>query len=180
MRNRSGFGWLEFIVGVLLIILGIFTFMKPDGTLTVVVVVYGLIAVITGICDIVFYMKMEQHMGFGPTISLVSGILSVMAGIMLIVYLDAGKWILTLLFPIWFIAHCISRLSHLNVVRIAAGRFYYYFSLIVNILCLVLGVCMLINPVVSLLSFGVIIGIYLILLGLDNIVMAVSDMGSKW
>ena len=154
--------------------------MKPDGTLTVVVVVYGLIAVITGICDIVFYMKMEQHMGFGPTISLVSGILSVMAGIMLIVYLDAGKWILTLLFPIWFIAHCISRLSHLNVVRIAAGRFYYYFSLIVNILGLVLGVCMLINPVVSLLSFGVIIGIYLILLGLDNIVMAVSDMGSKW
>lgn len=180
MRRRSGFGWFELVIGILLIILGIFTFVRPESTLTGVVVIYGLIAVITGISDIIFYVKMEQHIGFGPTISLVSGILSVMAGIMLLVYPDAGKWILALLFPIWFIAHCISKLSHLNIIRITAGSFYYYFSLIMNILGLVLGVLMLIKPAVSLLSVGVIIGIYLVLLGIDSIVTALSNLGLRW
>lgn len=180
MRRRSGFGWLEFIVGVLLILLGIFTFFRPGSAMTGVVIIYGIIAVITGILDIVFYAKMDRHYGFGPTISLVTGILSVMAGMMLLVYPNAGKWIMALLFPIWFISHCISRLSHLNLIRIIAGRFYYYFSLTVNILGLILGCLMLFNPVASILSFGAIIGIYLVLLGVDSIVMAFSNMGAGW
>ena len=180
MRRRSGFGWFELIVGILLIILGVFTFVKPGSVLTGVVIIYGILAVITGISDIVFYVRMEQHIGFGPTVSLISGILSVMAGMMLLVYPNAGKWILALLLPIWFIAHCISRLSHLNIVRYTAGNFYYYFSLIMNILGLVLGFLMLFQPAVSILSFGMIIGIYLILLGIDSIIVALSKLGSGW
>lgn len=180
MRKRSGFGWLEFVIGVLLIVMGVFTFLRPNSAMTVVVVIYGLIAVLTGVSDIVFYTKMERHTGFGPTISLISGILSVMAGVMLVVYPNAGKWIMSLLFPIWFIAHCISRLSHLNVVRFMAGNVIYYFSMIMNVIGLILGIFMLIQPVVTLLTFGHIIGLYLILLGVDNIAMAVSQIGSKW
>lgn len=180
MRRRSGFGWFELIVGILLIILGVFTFVKPGSVLTGVVIIYGILAVITGISDIAFYVRMEQHIGFGPTVSLISGILSVMAGMMLLVYPNAGKWILALLLPIWFIAHCISRLSHLNIVRYTAGNFYYYFSLIMNILGLVLGFLMLFQPAVSILSFGMIIGIYLILLGIDSIIVALSKLGAGW
>lgn len=180
MRRRSGFGWFELIVGILLIILGAFTFFKPGSILTGVVIIYGILAVVTGILDIVFYMKMEQHLGFGPTVSLISGILSVMSGMMLLVYPNAGKWIMALLFPIWFIAHCISRLSHLHIVRITAGKFYYYFSMAANAFGLILGILMLFQPAVSLLSFGMIIGIYLILLGVDSIMMSLSNLGSKW
>ena len=82
--------------------------------------------------------------------------------------------------PIWFIAHCISHLSHLNIIRITAGSSYYYFSLIINIIGLVLGFLMLIRPVIAVVSVGYIIGIYLILLGVDSIVRAVSDMGYRW
>lgn len=49
MRRRSGYGWFELIIGILLVILGIFTFIRPENTLTGIVIVYGLIAVITGI-----------------------------------------------------------------------------------------------------------------------------------
>ena len=58
----------------------------------------------------------------GPAISLVTGILSVMSGVMLLVYPGAGALVLTLLFPIWFIAHCISRLSHLHHIRIGRRK----------------------------------------------------------
>ena len=180
MRRRSGYGWFELIIGILLVILGVFTFIRPENTLTAIVIVYGLIAVITGISDIIFYVKAEKYTGFGPTISLISGIFSTMAGFMLMVYPGSGKWIMILLLPIWFIAHCISRLSHLNIIRITAGRRYYYFTLIVNIIGIILGFIMIIYPEISLFSVGFIIGTYFILLGIDSIVIAISNMGSGW
>ncbi len=180
MRKRSRFGWMELIVGILLILLGIFTLVSPNSTLTGVIMIYGLIAVMTGIADIVFYVKMARYTGFGPTVSLISGLLSVMAGVMLLVYPGAVKWTLALLFPIWFIAHCISRLSHLNVIRATAGNFHYYFSLIVNILGLILGFFMLIRPVVALITFGLINVFIRILLGIDSIVSALSKHCTQW
>ena len=112
MKRRSAFGWGELIIGILLIVLGAFTFARPSSALTGIVFVYGILAVITGIADIVFYVKIEQHTGFGPAVSLVTGILSILAGILLLFNPGAGKWAMVILFPLWFITHCISRLTH--------------------------------------------------------------------
>ena len=81
MRCRSKFGWMELMIGILLIVLGIFTFLRPGSVLTGAVLVYGVFALITGIADIVFYVKMERHTGFGPVVALVSGILSNLNGL---------------------------------------------------------------------------------------------------
>lgn len=179
MRKRSAFGWLELIIGIIMVFLGGFIFVRPETALTGIVILYGIIAVVMGITDIMFYVKMERYTGFGPAVSLISGIFSVMAGIMLLVYPSAGKWILVLLLPIWFIAHCISRLSHLSIIRIMAGSFFYYFTLIMNIIGIIVGCMMIINPVISLFTAGFLIGIYFILSGIDSIVMAVSKIGLR-
>ena len=179
-RRQSGFGWMELIIGILLIVLGIMSIARPNTVATWAVVVYGLLALVTGIEDIVFYCKMSEHTGFGPTVSLVTGVISIMVGAMLLLYPDAGTWIVSILFPIWFIAHCISRLSHLNVVRFTAGSGYSIVSLVLNIMGLIMGIMMLFSPWISILSFGYIIGFYLILLGIDNIVTAFSKMGRDW
>ncbi|MCR1838998.1 HdeD family acid-resistance protein [Murimonas intestini] len=179
MRKRSAFGWLELIIGIIMVFLGVFIFVRPETALTGIVILYGIIAVVMGITDIMFYVKMERYTGFGPAVSLISGIFSVMAGIMLLVYPSAGKWILVLLLPIWFIAHCISRLSHLSIIRIMAGSFFYYFTLIMNIIGIIVGCMMIINPVISLFTAGFLIGIYFILSGIDSIVMAVSKIGLR-
>ena len=83
------------------------------------------------------------------------------------------------LFPIWFIAHCISRLSHLNMVRMAFGNFYFYFSMILNVIGLILGFILIFDPMVSLLSLSLIIGSYLVLLGIDMIVISVGSMRNR-
>ena len=180
MRRRSKFGWMELMIGILLIVLGIFTFLRPGSVLTGAVLVYGVFALITGIADIVFYVKMERHTGFWPVVALVSGILSVIAGLLVMVYPGAAAWALTIFFPLWFIMHCISRLTHLGIIRYVAGSGYYYFSLILNIIGLVLGFLMLLQPALAFLSMGFVIGAYLILLGIDSLVLAFSDVGYKW
>ena len=92
---------------------------------------------------------------------------------------EAGDLALTLLFPIWVITHCISRLSHLRQIRMIAGRGMYYFILIINIIGLFLGFLMLLNPLFTLSAIRCLAGTYFILLGIDGILMAVSRMGMQ-
>lgn len=74
MKRKNGFGWSELIVGVLLILLGIFAFIRPESMLTGAVVIYGVIAIVMGIEDLVVYARLSRFIGFGPMLSLISGI----------------------------------------------------------------------------------------------------------
>ena len=179
MRQRSSYGWLELVIGILLSVLGIYSFFRPVDYLTTLIVVYGVAALVTGIADIVVYCKMERHIGFAPTVSLVTGVLGVMAGLVLMVHPGAGRWAIGLFFPLWFIAHCISRLTHLSVVRFIAGTAFYVIELIVSILGILLGISMLLTPQVTFLSMNLVIGFYLLLLGIDCIIEACSKLGAR-
>lgn len=100
MRRRSGFGWLELAIGILLILLGALAFLRPDLALNSLVFAYGVAAVVMGIADIILYIEVERYTGFGPILSLIAGVLSVMSGVMLAVYPRTGVLVLTVLFPI--------------------------------------------------------------------------------
>ena len=178
MKRRSGFGWVELILGIALIALGVLALANPDLALNGMVIAYGIAAVVMGVADILLYIRVERYTGLGPILSLISGILSVMSGVMLVVYPRTGALVLTVLFPIWFIAHCISRLTHLGHIRFVAGDGIYWFSLVVNIIGLVLGFLMVMNPFFTIRTIRCFASAYLLLLGVDSIVMAFSRMGN--
>lgn len=183
MKRENSFGWSELIVGLLLIFLGIFAFIRPESILTGAVIIYGIIAIILGIEDLVVYTRLARFTGFGPTLSLISGILSVMCGVMLIANPNVGKWALTVLLPIWFIAHCISELTRTNLIRLIGNTFYYYFSLVLNILGLILGFIMIFSPALSFITIKAIcymVALYLILFGIESIIAAFARRNSDW
>ena len=175
MRRQSDIGWTELIIGIILIIFGLFIVRQPVGIITWIVIVCGVLAILTGIADIILYVRMERFTGFGPILSLITGILSVMAGFMLIVHPGAGTWAIAMILPIWIIAHCVSRLSHLQYMRMHFGTTYYYISMILNILGLIVGFLLVFRPMITIFSMGVLVGAYLILEGIECIVAA-----SEW
>ena len=179
MRRRSGFGWLELVIGIVLIALGIWAFARPELALAGMVFLYGIAAVVMGVADILLYVQVERFTGIGPMLALVSGIVSVMSGVMLVAYPGTGALVLTLLFPIWFIAHCIARLSHLYHIRLIAGRGVYGLILAINLIGLALGVMMLLSPFFTLAAIRSFASLYLILLGVDSVLMAASRMGMR-
>ena len=179
MKRCSKFLWLEFAIGILLIVLGFLAFVKPGAALTGMVVAYGVAAIIMGIADIILYIQAERYTGFGPITALISGILSVMTGIALILCPGAGALALTILFPIWFIAHCISRLIQSEHIRFVSGNGIYYFTIVIHIIGLVLGFMMFLRPLFTLSAISYLAGIYLVLLGIDAIVLAVSYLGIR-
>lgn len=180
MRKRSGFGWVELISGVGMLLLGIFTILRPQSMFTGLAAIYGLLAIVTGVCDIVFYIKAERYIGFGPGLSLISGILSVVAGAALLAHPGIGTAMISLLFPLWFIAHCVSHLTHWKTICYVAGRGCCYISLVMNILGLVLGILLLAQPTLSLAVAGTLVGVYLIASGVEMIALALGKMGSIW
>ena len=179
MRSKKTLGWGELALGILLIALGIFSFARPESALAGVTYLYGILALVTGIIDIVFYVKLEQRTGFGPGLSLAGGILSILAGLMILLYPSAGAWALVVLFPIWFIAHCISRLTQVNHIRLVSGNGMYYFTLVINIIGLILGCMIFFSPLLTLSYIRLFASTYLILLGIDSILTAVGPLGMR-
>ena len=118
-----------------------------------------------------FYIRLERHTGFRPAVSLVSSILSIMLGCALIAHPNVGTGIMLIIFPIFIIAHCIARLTHLNIVRYVAGE---VLTLISNAVGLILGVILLFDPALSAAALGVILGVDLILLGIEAVVFAID------
>ena len=136
MKRRNGFGWSELIVGLLLILLGVFTFVRPEGMLTGAVMIYGVIPVVIGTED---------------------------------------KWALTILVPVWFIAHCISGLTRAGFIRMLGSGFFYCLSMILNIFGLILGFLMLLSPALSFVTVRAVCyaaAVYLILFGAESVVSA--------
>ena len=117
---------------------------------------------------------MERFTGFGPVVSLVTGILGIMAGFMLIAHPGAGTWAIAMILPIWIIAHCISRLSHLQYMKMHFGSTYYNISLVLNILGLAVGILLIFRPMITIFSMGVLIGAYLILEGVECILNGID------
>ena len=177
MNRRSSFGWLELLTGILMIVLGILVFVIPNLVMTSMVAFFGIAAIVMGVTDIILFIRVERYTGFGPILSLITGIISVMSGVALLIYPKLGAIILTVLFPIWFIAHCISRLTQVHHIRLIAGNNMYVFTLAVNIIGIILGFMMLLSPVFTLSAIRCFAGCYLLLLGVEGILTAVSRMG---
>ena len=173
MKRNIHIDWGEIAVGVLYIVLGIYTLTRPDTVLKGIIIVCGVLAVVMGICDIVSYVRLANFTGFGPMLSLIMGIMSVMCGIMLLAYPNAGKWVLTIIVPVWFIAHGVSGLSHMNTIRPYNHGFYYYFVLIMSILGFALGIMMIFVPSIAsftITTFFRLIAVYLIFAGVERLV----------
>ena len=175
MRRRSGFDWLALVLGILLTALGVFTLVRTDVALTWVRLVYGLGAIAMGVRDVVVYIRIARFTGFGPMLSLISGILSVMCGAMLVANPGLSRRALTVLLPVWFIAHCIYGLTHAGLIRLSGRRVLYFASLVLNILGLILGFLMLLSPALSFMTLrvvGYMVAFYLIVFGVEYVVSA--------
>ena len=164
--------WWELLAGITLIVLGTISLFRPSLAVKGLVYAYGIAGVIAGVADILLYIRVERFTGFGPIVSLVSGVLSVMSGVVILVNTGVGMAVFSFLFAFWFITHSVSRLANLSRVRFLAGRGTYYFTLALNVIGLILGVLLLVAPSTSFLALGYVAAMYLIVLGVESLVMA--------
>lgn len=174
MKNRKVVGWIGLTVGIIMLLFGLYSIMNPSIALGSLVLAIAIIAAVWGVAEIIFYVQLEKRTGMGPPIALVSGIFSIVAGVFLMFNTGAGKVAVTVLFPIWFIAKCISGLANLSFTRFIAGTATYWLSLIVNMLGLFFGIVLLFNPFASFVGAGIVVATYIFIWGISNIVTGIQ------
>ena len=110
-------------------------------------------------------------LGYKAYAPIILGIIDILIGVYLLFNLNIGVAVLPFVFAIWFLFDSIFGLFTLDFAkRVSTG--YFWFTLIVDVLGIILGVMLLFNPLSSALTLSFLVGFYFMMFGISNIVYA--------
>lgn len=185
MEGKSTIGWLELIKGIVFLALGIIALFLPELAFSATIVFFGIIAILFGLSDVTLYRKFHNSNTSSsvPRSSeitpLLSGIASIVGGVLLVLNPLIGQWIIGLIIPLWFIAHCASRIISYNTIKKLTNSSAVGIMLWLNIIGLLIGIIMVFNPLLFTISIGVLVAISFLLIGFGCIVEAFCALRSS-
>jgi uncharacterized membrane protein HdeD (DUF308 family) len=155
-------GWQPtLIIGVITLILGIIVTIHPSGSLTVIAVLLGVLAILSGIFQLArAFGRAEQHRAWRG----ISGLLFIVIGVVLIRHLDLTVAAIGLFVGITWIVQGIAELMAAFSGR-AGGAWWVLFGAI----SLIAGIVVVAAPVSSVTVLAVLLGIWFIVMGLLEI-----------
>ena len=113
------------------------------------------------------------HRIFGPSwTTMISGIFDLVVGIFFLANNQLGALTISYLVAIWFIVDSVIGIVFAWHLRFFETGWYFFFNLLLNILGLVLGVMLLFQPEVAGLSTIWLIAVYMMVFGINEIVLA--------
>ncbi|MCF1626485.1 HdeD family acid-resistance protein [Tetragenococcus koreensis] len=169
MNGKKSINWGGLILGILFILISLLSFGNPGGSLSAVVILFAILAVINGIFSIIIRNQIKNMTGFRATAFLVLGIVELILGIVLMFNLSAGIIAITYIFAIWFIADSIRNLFVLDHVRTFGSR-HYWLTLFLNLIGILVGFMLFFDPIVSALTISFLVGFYFMLIGIFYII----------
>ena len=171
VRGLTGSWWLFLILGVLWILFGMFVLSYNVGSLLALAIFAGVTFIMTGINQILSFGRVE---GGWRWLFLVGGVLSILAGIIAFVWPGRTLLVISVVLA-WF-------LVFKGIVDIIAafsnhGRPWWWVTLILGILELLLGIWAAGYPGRSLIVFVNLVGIYAIFYGFTELFAAFDLRG---
>lgn len=167
LLSRIGFSWWAVLIfGIVTLGLGIVALVYPGITIGVVGVLFGLQLLLVGlVCLILVFVGSERH----RFLSALIGILAVIVGVLCLRDIAQSVMILTLAIGIYWVIHglLLTILGLTDAVPWGAG-----WAVFAGILSFIAGVIILSFPVGSAHALAVILGIWLVVLGILRIVNA--------
>lgn len=158
LRSITGLWWLVALFGVAVLALGIFFVASPHETLSTFTVIAGIFLLVDGVLAL---LGSILGRGEGRGLLALVGLLSVLAGLVLIKQPFSTLVVFALIVGAWFVAGGIARL-----VAGVAEREGRAGSLLIAALDILAGIAILAWPDLGLSTFAVIVGIVLIVRGL--------------
>lgn len=172
MQNQKFFGWSEGVLGILLILLGGYSFAQPITVLNGTTVLYGLLALLAGLIDILLFLRLKPYAEPASVLSLISGLLSIASGFLILIHPSWGTWASLTLIPLWFMVHCLSNLARLPILVSYIPRPALFVIFLLNIIGILLGCFIMANPLYAIVSISYLIGLYVLMLGINSLIAA--------
>lgn len=158
---------VEIILGIVFIGLGIFSLNRPIATLGVLVIWFGVFSIIRGIATLTGMGAYGDGKSRG--VRLFIGIVDILIGFIFVANLAKGAFWLGIFFAVWFFVESIGNLfltarfsKRSGIAKIGI--------LILDIVCLVIAVMLILNPLVVTLALPILVGWFAILFGIVQLV----------
>ena len=156
--------------GVVTIAVGVLVLLWPGISITVASVLFGVYLLLSGIAEVALAFTLDTS-GGNRLLLFISGALSVVLGVLAFRHFSEGSAVLLL--AIWigvaFIYFGVTEIAIAFSYSLLPGRGSYVF---VGILSMIAGVVVLLWPFDSISMLALVVGIWLVLLGLSQVVSA--------
>lgn len=157
---------LSITASILFIILGIIILIFPRISLSVFSYLIGISAILLGI----YLISLEIRYGSIFTLidTSLSGILSILVGIIILIYPKTVAIFIPIVLGIWFIMSSFMKLRISHYLKYISNSLYLS-TLIMNILSIICGIIFIINPLTSSTVITIYIAILLIIYSISNL-----------
>ena len=154
---------MSLLTSIAFLALGIFIIVKPDTTLEIIANIIGVFIIVAGLGGVLSYFKNKEN---GGIFTLTYGIVSLVAGCVLILNPQAVIKVLPFILGIFFcIGGCVKLQYAIDLKQYKASK--WYGTLIIAIVTIVCGVLFIVNPFEGAKTImrvtGIVITIYAIL-----------------
>lgn len=169
MYERNRFDPFSLIIGILIVIVGILALRNPFASFGTIVVLMAIAAIIEGIFKLFEIRNVARSLQMSSGWWTFSGIIDILFGILLFFVPSIGGVVVWISIAIWFIVDSLfelwlSRFLHDN------NKTYYWFTIIISILGVVLGVILLFKPAYAISIAIFLLAFYLLLFGINQII----------
>lgn len=147
----------QMLIDIILFALGVYSASNPTSSNTVIGVAFGISLSVVGIYNIIKYI-FNIHRGPFFIVDIVYGVLSIIAGIFIIINPLSLTGILSIGIGLWLIISASFKFALALQLRKFAEE-TWLFSLVVSILVLILGIIVMINPFSTALVLTTFVGI---------------------
>ena len=157
---------VSILTSAVLLVIGIFLFIQPDTVIRMISVVLGLLFLVPAITSLVDYFKEKNNS------SLVIGIITILISLILIINTEFVASILPFILGIYFVVNGINRLMYAVELK-KQGFVDFSKSLVLALLIIFVGIIFIINPFKGALAITKIIGIFMIIYSVLDIINTV-------
>ncbi len=154
-------------ISIMFIIIGIIMVLMPKMSLEILGVILSVILIINGVILMITDIKLNNN--FIPVDILPASILSILLGIMMLIYPNVLSIIIPLMLGTWFIMTSIFKIR-LTLYLSKIQNTPWILLMLISILSIVCGFILILNPIDSSVAITLFIGIVIIVYAISDII----------
>ena len=172
---------ISIISSVLLFLFGLILAVNAEGFIKSITVAIGVVLLLIGVFPVIDYFRYRKE-GLGASVGLISGIFSIVCGLMLLINEDLLMILIPVFIGVWMIINGINKIQVSFEIK-DLGEKSWVITFIYSVLIMVLGGYFIVNPIsgaTTVTSFiGIILCIYAVLDIIDCVIIKVKVKNFK-
>ena len=172
---------ISIISSFLLFLFGLVLAVNAEGFIKSITVAIGVVLLLIGVFPVIDYFRYRKE-GLGASVGLISGIFSIVCGLMLLINEDLLMILIPVFIGVWMIINGINKIQVSFEIK-DLGEKSWIITFIYSILIIVLGGYFIVNPIsgaTTVTSFiGIVLCIYAVLDIIDCIIIKVKVKNFK-